>query len=393
MKFGKRLKELQVPGWVYLDYKALKQVIKQLFGPLSPGHKESAEQEFKQELYNGIQAVNAFFVDKERQLLSALALHGGGGGALSAAEAKDAFFGEVAELHASCILNYLAIIKIVKKHDKHSCDSVAPSVYEHTFSQAFYLSLEHSYLYSACRSYLTDAHARCAAGAHSAATIPFERCLIGAGLISVHPELGPIDFAALRRRDAPGSDQVEGQSRAVEKQSRAVEMQLEALVGLSRATTPRGRSPRPILGRPLAESLDETCERRALALGAEGHAAKGDGMSSGAGCVVLGSAPSAPLPCARSVDWSAEERPEVVVRPEAVRGRQRGAVWWAESSSEVATGGSTAGGLSGSGARRAEVGGVMRGASVSWGAPVVVEVEAKLAGAALSDIEGIFDIE
>ena len=143
----------------------------------------------------------------------------------------------------------------------------------------------------------------------------------------------------------------------------------------------------------MAESLDETCERRALALGAEGHAAKGDGMSSGAGCVVLGSAPSAPLPCARSVDWSAEERPEVVVRPEAVRGRQRGAVWWAEVSSEVATGGSTAGGLSGSGARRAEVGGVMRGASVSWGAPVVVEVEAKLAGAALSDIEGIFDIE
>ena len=94
-----------------LSRRALKQIVKQLFGPASPGLKGSAELEFKQELYNGIQAVNAFFIDKERELLSALPLHGGGGssssstGTVNGTEAKDAFFGVVAELYAFSLLN------------------------------------------------------------------------------------------------------------------------------------------------------------------------------------------------------------------------------------------------------------------------------------------------
>jgi hypothetical protein len=214
-------------------------LIKQLFSPSSPGVLESAERQFAQELNNGITAVNAFFVEKERQMVSALSLHDDTCASSSSTEERASFFKEVSELHAFCVLNYLAVLKIVKKHDKYSQKLVRQRVVEQIFSQAFYLSLEHSYLYTACRAYLSEhplpassilrgiSLSNGGGGGGQRGTpdetleVPahFERCLMGDGL-SVGRSYTPIDFATLRRTDAKGT-------------SRTVEMQIECLLQLA----------------------------------------------------------------------------------------------------------------------------------------------------------------
>lgn len=109
-------------------------------------------------MYNGISLLNAHFLEKEGELLRQLAIHSAAAQNEHADQAKlerstpcdpatDAFFAEVASLYAYVILNYLALLKILKKHDKHSAP-IRKLVLEHIFQQAFYLSLEHSYLFS-----------------------------------------------------------------------------------------------------------------------------------------------------------------------------------------------------------------------------------------------------
>ena len=234
MKFGKRYAASQRLGWDYIDYKvrgraqvplrparaahvalflraaiqsgrslfrdysltarpcsqALKKVIKKLFGPGEDSAFASAEAEFEQELYHGITAVNSFFIEKERELLSLLPQHESSVKGGASESGTDAFFKEVSELYAYTILNYLAVSKIVKvrrthasaplaftaharafgdhttghppracapqKHDKHSQWPLRAAALDVLFSQAFYLSLEHSYLYSSCRAYLSE---------------------------------------------------------------------------------------------------------------------------------------------------------------------------------------------------------------------------------------------
>jgi hypothetical protein len=59
--------------------------------------------------------VNSFFIGKERELLSALPQHDGTQPKVGvSAEATELFFTEVSELYACVILNYLAVLKIVK---------------------------------------------------------------------------------------------------------------------------------------------------------------------------------------------------------------------------------------------------------------------------------------
>ena len=110
--------------------------------------RDRAEHLFEQELCQGITAVNAFFVVKESGLLATLPQHEVSSPSPQAAT----FFQLVSQLHAFVVLNYLAVLKIVKKHDKYSERPQRAHVIQHVFSQAFYLSLEHSYLYSACKA-------------------------------------------------------------------------------------------------------------------------------------------------------------------------------------------------------------------------------------------------
>jgi SPX domain protein involved in polyphosphate accumulation len=49
MKFGKRFKAVQREGWVYLDYKGLKQLIKKL-ATLSEAERQQADTRFLEEV-------------------------------------------------------------------------------------------------------------------------------------------------------------------------------------------------------------------------------------------------------------------------------------------------------------------------------------------------------
>lgn len=227
---------------------------------------------------------------------------------------RAAFFKEVSELHAFCVLNYLAVLKIVKKHDKHSQKPMAQQVIEHIFSQAFYLSLEHSYLYSACRDFFMDhplppsslssstgkrpfpqqQYEKAAAfGRHNhgdtlEVSAHFERCLMGDHL-SVGCAHTPIDFAALRRADTADSGS-------------RITMQIECLLALAGAGAPSHARvpsrtaafdvplPRPSLHSPHSPMSERgiSARRQEWSLG------PGSGSSASAYST---SAPSMPMPC------------------------------------------------------------------------------------------------
>ena len=146
MKFGKKFREHQVEGCVYIDYKALKRLIKELSG----GSTETA---FRQELWNGMHQVNAFFLQRENALLADLPA----AVAASGSDESGAFFEQVAALRSYAVLNYLACLKICKKHDKQSASPVREAMVDHMFTQASYLSLEHSYLFSQCEGLIEAA--------------------------------------------------------------------------------------------------------------------------------------------------------------------------------------------------------------------------------------------
>jgi SPX domain protein involved in polyphosphate accumulation len=107
MKFGKLIREQQ-GGWILLDYKRLKHVLKE-----SP-------HTFADELWAGISTVNAAFLEGERHLVSQLSVQTAG-----ERDCSD-FLDEVRQLYRSTVLNYIACLKIVKKHDKVRLPGVAP---------------------------------------------------------------------------------------------------------------------------------------------------------------------------------------------------------------------------------------------------------------------------
>jgi hypothetical protein len=161
MKFGKLLREQQ-GGWILLDYKRLKHLLKE-----SP-------QTFAEELWGSIATVNAGFLEGERTLVAQLSVQTAGERDCSE------FLDEVRQLYRSTVLNYIACLKIVKKHDKVRQDGVQPlrpqvrpwpapcrvcgssadsgpplwQMLEYLFSQAFVASLEHSYLFEECWRFL-----------------------------------------------------------------------------------------------------------------------------------------------------------------------------------------------------------------------------------------------
>ena len=71
MKFGKRMQLAQRADFTYIDYKALKILLKQLSGPPESG-PSAPSAIFRAELHRQLSAVNACFVEKEQQFLSAL---------------------------------------------------------------------------------------------------------------------------------------------------------------------------------------------------------------------------------------------------------------------------------------------------------------------------------
>ena len=141
----------------------------------------------RDELINSITQVNVFFVDMERRLLAELQ----SSSSTDDGVGREELYGRVSDLRSHVILNYLAVLKIAKKHDKHSpnhpirqqvavayspaCSPASalrgPSLLlpsselrlaitlprqavDHMSGLSFYLSLEHSYLFAECRHHL-----------------------------------------------------------------------------------------------------------------------------------------------------------------------------------------------------------------------------------------------
>lgn len=70
----------------------------------------------RDELINSITQVNVFFVDMERRLLAELQ----SSSSTDDGVGREELYGRVSDLRSHVILNYLAVLKIAKKHDKHS---------------------------------------------------------------------------------------------------------------------------------------------------------------------------------------------------------------------------------------------------------------------------------
>uniref|UniRef100_A0A7S4EYT7 SPX domain-containing protein n=2 Tax=Chrysotila carterae TaxID=13221 RepID=A0A7S4EYT7_CHRCT len=143
MKFGKLYKSAQHDAWVdyYIDYKGLKKVLKLAYD------SQGSTTAFHEELWNQISQVNSFFCETEHRLLQQLPA-----ALASAASAESAsLFAAVLALHRFVVLNYVAVLKIVKKHDKAAERAGQPAirraVVEHIFSLAFIMSFEYSYLF------------------------------------------------------------------------------------------------------------------------------------------------------------------------------------------------------------------------------------------------------
>lgn len=124
MKFGKRLAAEAARKWrpFYLDYKVLKAAIAE-----DVASKDVSGARFEHSIYAGLHKINIFYVAQENELEAKLGavMHSSRGGA-----SINRLRIEIADLRKFAVLNYIAVIKSVKKRNRHmaSCGSqpVAP---------------------------------------------------------------------------------------------------------------------------------------------------------------------------------------------------------------------------------------------------------------------------
>lgn len=111
MKFGKKLVRLQHPQWAshYVNYKALKKTFKSAEGVVS----STRHSQCKFSIYNELRKANAFWKGAVADLEARISNTEGG-----SLEAVVRLCEEMAVLSDFGILNYLALLKILKKHDK-----------------------------------------------------------------------------------------------------------------------------------------------------------------------------------------------------------------------------------------------------------------------------------
>ena len=91
MKFGKIWKQEQSNGilWAYIDYKALKRLMK--------GQGVQQSDDFRQALWSELERVNQAFVSAERRYLADLTVH------LSGERESSGYFGEVGLTHHTAL--------------------------------------------------------------------------------------------------------------------------------------------------------------------------------------------------------------------------------------------------------------------------------------------------
>mmetsp|Transcript_12599 Transcript_12599/g.22868 ORF Transcript_12599/g.22868 Transcript_12599/m.22868 type:complete len:377 (+) Transcript_12599:122-1252(+) len=110
MKFGEILLENSEDGWVYVNYRNLKKIIRYVSSEQSQAVSDDEHTPslwFKNALMADITDVNKFFEAKKA--------------AIERENEKNGLrmFEKLKKLHKYAVINYLAVLKIVKKHDKH----------------------------------------------------------------------------------------------------------------------------------------------------------------------------------------------------------------------------------------------------------------------------------
>jgi len=149
MKFGETFDKNKLEGWKYIRYKALKNLIKASTTEVK--QEETGKNTphwsaiFLSQLILQIEDVNTFFLGMERMLQQRCQdydkrkdLNG-----LMAKQISKL----MKDLCSYVVLNYLAVLKITKKHDKHSCVTLMGEVKQTLFTSDFFLSLSNSSLF------------------------------------------------------------------------------------------------------------------------------------------------------------------------------------------------------------------------------------------------------
>mmetsp|Transcript_18154 Transcript_18154/g.25192 ORF Transcript_18154/g.25192 Transcript_18154/m.25192 type:complete len:428 (-) Transcript_18154:193-1476(-) len=149
MKFGKTLKKYSRPGWRYINYKFLKQVIR-LIHPQS----DWAGNHFGKTLIEEINAVNEFFLAREEKLKELTSIFQNNGS--DDQNEFEELCQQTKELREFMILNYIAVLKIVKKHDKFSAKPMRDLILKILLEQDFYKALKSSSLFTQTERFLKE---------------------------------------------------------------------------------------------------------------------------------------------------------------------------------------------------------------------------------------------
>eukprot|EP00939_MAST-03C_sp_MAST-3C-sp1_P000570 g570.t1 len=150
MKFGETLAKNALEGWKYIDYERLKKMI----NDFTQNGKEEKHPRwsavFYSTLLSEINAVNSFFLGMETMLkdnAKYFTKKDGTQKPKSDSKAQTQLCRMMTDLCKYAVLNYLAVLKIAKKHDKHARKKLSGEVKTALFTTDFFLSLTNSDLF------------------------------------------------------------------------------------------------------------------------------------------------------------------------------------------------------------------------------------------------------
>eukprot|EP00941_MAST-03F_sp_MAST-3F-sp1_P005528 g5528.t1 len=139
MKFGERLKQYRRASWVYVDYEKLKLLIDE--GVMNGRPRRLT---FSEQLDKEIKSVNEFWIKilqvRFQTGISSLHEHSIKPTNLQLIEQEQ----DIQAFRQWVVLNYLAVLKIVKKYDKHVTEDekISAQIKEHLFKQPFYQTIQ-----------------------------------------------------------------------------------------------------------------------------------------------------------------------------------------------------------------------------------------------------------
>eukprot|EP00501_MAST-03F_sp_TOSAG23-6_P000145 GSMAST32.ASY1.ANO1.148.1 assembled CDS len=153
VKFGERLQQYSRKCWTYINYAKLVEIID------NRASGKTWSQRFLHALDIEIETVNQFWGSTHRKVIDAgqKTLYS----KTYSVSSLNSLEREVRALRQWVILNYLAVLKIVKKHDKHVCgeNQISKQIKERLFKQPFYQTIRNdlfvrmSKLIRQCREY------------------------------------------------------------------------------------------------------------------------------------------------------------------------------------------------------------------------------------------------